>query len=115
MPGGMGGFGGEMPSDFDPSNMPGGMGGFGGETTESTSLSDKQGGGSSAEEKGTAPAGAEPSDKATSASRESHSRMGDFSPRGSEPDKSSETQYILLGISGLVLLAGLGFALKFKR
>jgi len=115
MPGGMGGFGGEMPSDFDPSNMPGGMGGFGGETTESTFSADKQSGGSSAEEKGTAPAGTEPSDKATSASRESRSRMGDFSPRGNVPDKSRETQYILLGISGLVLLAGLGFALKFKR
>ena len=96
-------FGGEMPSGFDPDNMPEGNfpGGFGKSNDSDTNENSSQ------------PAADDGQDK--SSSKSSRPQMGNFSPMGSEPDKSNETQYILLGISGIVLLAGLAFALIFKR
>lgn len=104
---------GSMPEGFDPDNMPGGdfPGGFGkdnrsgsndksGETTTETAPSEKS---------------KDKTASQTGSSKNSRPQMGNFSPDGSAPDKSSETQYILLGVSGLVLLAGLVFALRFRR
>lgn len=106
-------FGGEMPEGFDPGNMPDGNfpGGFG---------KDKKSGSSDeSEESSTEAASSENTKEKTTSqtgtSKNSRPQMRDFSPNGSSSDKSNETQYILLGISGLVLLAGLIFALKFRR
>ena len=106
-------FGGEMPEGFEPGNMPGGdfLGGFG--------KDDKSGSNDKTDESSTEAASSEKTgDKTTSqtgTSKSSRPQMGDFSPNGSTTDKSHETQYILLGISGIVLLAGLIFALIFRR
>ena len=41
--------------------------------------------------------------------------MGGFSPMNGAPTGDNTPAYILLGASALILLLGLGFALKFKR
>ena len=41
--------------------------------------------------------------------------MGGFSPMNGASQRDYTTEYILLGVSALILLIGLGFALKFKR
>lgn len=41
--------------------------------------------------------------------------MGDFSPMNGDARKDNTTAYLLLGVSALVLLIGLGFALRFHR
>ncbi len=107
-------FGGEMPEGFEPGSMPEGFdpgnmqsgsfpGGFG--------RNGEKGTGESSTEAASSENGQDKKDS----SRNSRPQMGGFSPNGSSTDKSNETQYILLGISGFVLLAGLIFALKFRR
>lgn len=107
-------FGGEMPEGFEPGSMPEGFdpgnmqsgsfpGGFG--------RNGEKGTGESSTEAASSENGQDKKDS----SKNSRPQMGGFSPNGSSTDKSNETQYILLGISGFVLLAGLIFALKFRR
>ena len=119
--GGMPDFGGQPPQDFDPGNipdgfdpgnMPEGFSPFG--NTENPSADDTE------EEK------ASESEEAVSSDNGSGAAQGKM-PGGELPDmnrftnmngaeqRDNTTAYILLGTSALVLLLGLGFALKFKR
>ena len=113
-----------MPDDFDPSNMPDGFSGGrsksdSSETEEKTSDSKSE----TDDEQKEAPdekaqSGDEqekaPSDKADR-SGEGRPQMGSFSPMDGGGDKDNTVTYILLGASAIVLLAGLVFAVKFKR
>ena len=120
------GFDGDMPDDFDPDNMPDGFSPFGGsgktdekdddaaadeKVTEDEKVSDN-------EEKSDAPdkgdSNAVP-DKERSSKGGERPDMGSFSPMGGAAQQNNTTAYILLGASALVLLLGLGFALKFRR
>ena len=131
MSGGRPDFGGEMPSDFDPSQMFGGNmpEGFDpGNMPEDFDFNDMPGGdfpggfgrdadsGTGEDTTETASSGNGQDKQASNggSSRNTRPDMGGFS-MNSSTDKSNETQYILLGISGIVLLAGLGFAIKFRR
>jgi len=120
------GFDGEMPGDFDPNNMPDGAPSFG--DTEKTS--DEDADSSETEkvteaEKGTEnvekPAPNADENSSSAPQNENKSRggerpdMGSFSPMNGAPEENNTTAYILLGASALILLIGLGFALKFKR
>ncbi len=107
---------GEMPVGFDPSNFDGKMPeGFTPPDGSSPSGKNED----SSKETATA------SEDATSSSGQSTSpdkggrpKMDSFPSRSgssSDNEKDHDTAYILLGISGLVLLLGLGFALKFRR
>jgi len=109
-------FGGEMPSGFDPSNfdskMPEGFtppdGSFPSGKDEDSSKET-----ASASEDATSPSG-----QTTSQDKGGRPKMDGFPSRSgssSGSEKNHDTAYILLGISGLVLLLGLGFALKFRR
>ncbi|MBP5267368.1 MAG: CotH kinase family protein, partial [Ruminococcus sp.] len=118
---GMPDFGGQPPQDFDqgnildgfdPGNMPEGFSPFG--NTENPSADDTE------EEKAFESEEAVSSDNGSGAA---HGKM----PGGELPDmnrftnmngaeqRDNTTAYILLGTSALVLLLGLGFALKYKR
>ena len=110
------GFGGEMPSDFDPDNLPEGFDpnnipdGFGKTTTSadksvSTTTTDS----SSKNEQKTTTAVTKDS------SRESRPQMGSFPGMGGASKQKDPMVLVLLGASALILLAGLGFAFKFKR
>ena len=110
------GFGGEMPSDFDPDNLPEGFDpnnipdGFGKTTTSadksvSTTTTDS----SSKNEQKTTTAVTKDS------SRESRPQMGSFPGMGGASKQKDPMVLMLLGASALILLAGLGFAFKFKR
>lgn len=109
-------FGGEMPSGFDPSNFGGKMpegftppdGSFPSGKDEDSSKET-----ASASEDATSPSG-----QSTSPDKGGRPKMDSFPSRSgnsSDNEKDHDTAYILLGISGLVLLLGLGFALKFRR
>lgn len=139
--GGRGGFGGGMPEDFEPSNMPddfdpGDMPGdfepnnmpdgdipFGneektdekadGDAEEKVTEAEKE----SVNEEKTAPdkdSGNAAPDKERSSKGGERPDMGSFSPMGGAA-QSNTTAYILLGVTALVLLLGLGFAAKFRR
>lgn len=109
---------GNMPEDFDPENMPGGLSPFGegGKTDEDTADEDDD---TEAAEK---PAGSEeavssdgdaaPQNKPKGGERPD---MAGFSPMNDTPQQDNKAEYILLGVSALVLLMGLGFAAKFRR
>lgn len=130
MPGGFGG--GEMPQGFDPNNMPGGAGngqppqGFDpdnmpegfepGNMPENVSGSQDDGSGDAAED-AAAPAEQpeKPAQKAGSTNGSRPQPGGSFPGMSGNAQTDHTTDYILVGISVLVLLTGLGFALKFKR
>lgn len=109
-------FGGEMPSGFDPSN-------FGGKMPEGFTPPDgsSPSGKNEDSSKETATASEDatsPSGQTTSPDKGGRPKMDSFPSRSgnsSDNEKDHDTAYILLGISGLVLLLGLGFALKFRR
>ena len=127
--GGKPGFGGEMPENFDPDNMPD----FGGQAPQSfdsesmpdgfspfggtEKASDNTGDDSEVSE---TPDGAS-SDRDSEAAPEKRkgggerTDMGSFFQMSGASQRNNTTAYILLGVSAIVLLLGLGFALKFKR
>ena len=108
--------GGDMPGGFDPSNFDGKMpedftppdGSFPSGKNEDSSKET-----ATASEDATSPSG-----QSTSPDKGGRPKMDSFPSRSgnsSDNEKDHDTAYILLGISGLVLLLGLGFALKFRR
>jgi hypothetical protein len=121
-----------MPEDFDPENMPSGDksnksddDSSAEKTTEETE-SDK----ADTEEEKTEPSSSDESTPELSSSdsknkempadrgngsESSRPQMGDFPSMNGSTSQNNTTAYILLGISGLFLLLGLGFAFKFKR
>ncbi len=117
------GFGGNMPDDFDPSNMPEGFSPFGNSDKNSDDGSDNANAPSDSEN------AAQNDEKAAQSGSESNSapetgsrsrggerpQMGSFSPMGGATAANNTTAYIMLGVSAVCLLLGLGFALKFKR
>ena len=129
--------GGNMPEGFDPSqfgggNMPGGFdpSQFGGsgkrdntqsvsEATESTDKADTQTEQSDTEQKNTESSGKPSSSKTGSSGRSSSDRSSfngsSFPGMGSTGQSSDSTPYILLGVSALVLAAGVVFAALFKK
>ena len=120
------GFDGEMPGDFDPNNMPDGAPSFG----DNAKTGDEDADSSETEKVTEAEKGTENVEKpalngdensSSAPQNENKSRggerpqMGDFSDMNGAPQQNNTTAYILLGVSALALLLGLGFALKFKR
>ena len=111
------GFGGEMPEGFDPGKVPGGFSGNGkteadGDNSSAgkqTTVNDTEV--TSAENR----QGDAPSQRQDGLRSEGRPQMGDFSPMGGGQQADNKTAYILLGVSALVLLLGLGFAAKFRR
>ena len=108
-----------MPDDFDPQNIPDGFSPFGGGKD-----SDSENNNNAADEKVTGNENV--SDNADNSSDSSFERrnssrgserpdMGGFSPMNGASARNNTPAYILLGASALILLLGLGFALKFKR
>ncbi len=122
---------GNMPEGFDPGNMPDGAPPFG--DAEKSTAEDKNCSSSvtnaeeaSAEEETTAEKAEEkaaPADGEKNNAPESNGRagggerpqMGDFPPMNGSSRTDNTAAYILLGVSALALLLGLGVALKFKR
>ena len=122
MPGGFSG--GDMPEGFDPGNMPGGFGG--GEMPQDFNPDNMPQGFSGDRDDGSADAAKEdaasadpqekPAEKADSAGgQRPQPGGGSFPGMSGAPQQDNTAAYILLGVSALVLLLGLGFALKFKR
>ncbi|MBP0966644.1 MAG: CotH kinase family protein, partial [Oscillospiraceae bacterium] len=95
---------GNMPEDFDPGNMPGG---FSGKKDSDEANADSQSDSAQNEK----PAG---QDGNAQGSRPQPGGSG-FPGMSGTAQTDHTTDYILLGVSALVLLVGLGFALKFKR
>ena len=122
---------GNMPEGFDPGNMPDGVPPFG--DTEKATDEDKTGSSAvtnaeeaSAEEENIAEKDEEkaaPADGGKNNAPESNGRagggerpqMGGFPSMNGSSRPDNTAAYILLGVSALALLLGLGFALKFKR
>ena len=129
------GFGGEMPEGFDPGNMPEGFdpdnmpegfdpgkapGGFSGNgKTEADGDNSSDGKQTTVNDTEVISAensqGDAPSQRQDGSRSEGRPQMGDFSPMGGGQQADNKTAYILLGVSALVLLLGLGFAAKFRR
>ena len=129
--------GGNMPGGFDPSqfgggNMPGGFdpSQFGGsgkqddsqtgiKETDETEKEDIQEDQSDTEQKDKNSSGKPSSSKTGSTGRSTSDRggfsSGSFPGMGSGGQNSDSTQYILLGVSALVLAAGVLFAALFKK
>ncbi|SHM93272.1 CotH kinase family protein [Ruminococcus flavefaciens] len=111
-------FGGQPPQDFDPDNMPEGFSPFGDteNTTDNNSDDDSE-----VKEKTDAPEEEAASDNNSGANTQKRPGGGErpdmdgFSPMNGAPEENNSTAYILLGVSALILLIGLGFAVKFKR
>ena len=104
MPGGFGG--GDMPEDFNPDNMPQG---FSGDRDDGSADAAK-------EDAASADPQEKPAEKADSAGgQRPQPGGGSFPGMSGAPQQDNTAAYILLGVSALVLLLGLGFALKFKR
>jgi len=129
-------FGGEMPEGFDPGNIPDDIKGDFGKnkndnssdiydyTEKTTSATADDGDAELTEETIEAKEKSAPADKGndnSSPEKGDRSRGGErpdmsgFSPMNGGVQENNTTAYILLGVSGLILLLGLGFALKFKR
>ena len=112
-----------MPGGFDPSQF----GGSGkrdntqsvSEATESTDKADTQTEQSDTEQKNTESSGKPSSSKTGSSGRSSSDRSSfngsSFPGMGSTGQSSDSTPYILLGVSALVLAAGVVFAALFKK
>jgi len=138
------GFGGEMPEGFDPGNMPEGFDpgnvpeGFDPDNMPEGFDPDKAPGGFGSNGKTGADSDNSSSEKQTTVNdtevtsadnsrndapfqRQDDTRtderpqMRDFSSMGGGQQADNTTAYILLGVSALVLLLGLGFAAKFRR
>lgn len=101
---------GNLPEGFDPNNMPGGMPDFGGSSTQTNES--KTNGKSTETTKAASGSTPDATGKARDGERPD---MGGFSPMNGASQRDYTTEYILLGVSALILLIGLGFALKFKR
>ena len=129
-------FGGEMPEGFDPGNIPDDIKGdfeknkndnssdIYDYTEKTTSATADDGNAELTEETTEAKEKSAPADKGndnSSPEKGDRSRggerpdMGGFSSMNGGVQENNTTAYILLGVSGLILLLGLGFALKFKR
>ncbi len=123
-------FGGDMPDGFDPSNMPDGMqGGFkpsdnskeDAEETDDDKKASEKTSGTEITSDGESEAAVPNNDKGNAPENEGRSRsserpdMGSFSPMNGGSESSNTTAYVMLGVSALVLLLGLGVAIKFKR
>ena len=118
-------FDGDMPDDFDPSNMPDGAAPFGnsGKTDEKYDNSDTEEKITEAEkesvtEEKTAPDkenGNVTPDKERRSEGGERPDMGSFSPMNGRAQGDNKVAYVMLGASALILLLGLGFAIKFKR
>ena len=95
-------FEGKMPDGFDPSAMPNGEmpQGFDGNMPEGFTPPNRQGNTDSTE---------------TGDTNRSRPEMGSFPGNSGTTQKDMTTAYVLLGASAFVLLAGVAFALKFKR
>ena len=95
-------FEGKMPDGFDPSAMPNGEmpQGFDGNMPEGFTPPNRQGNTNSTE---------------TGDTNRSRPEMGSFPGNSGTTQKDMTTAYVLLGASAFVLLAGVAFALKFKR
>ena len=124
--GGMPDFGGEMPEGFDPGNMPEGFdpgsmpGGFSSDGRRGERGKDSEAGEKSEDNTAEVTASDDEQESGNAAkpdrSRESgRPQMGDFSPMSGGERQNNTTAYILLGASALMLLLGLGFALRFRR
>ena len=122
-PGNMPDFGGQppqgfdpdnMPGDFDPDNMPGGASPFGSEKAAASNSDDDT---EVTEQPDEAVSSDNNGDTAQGKRANIGERpdMGSFSPMNGSNQQNNTTAYILLGVSALVLLLGLGFAFKFKR
>ncbi|MBQ5339043.1 MAG: CotH kinase family protein [Oscillospiraceae bacterium] len=114
---------GNMPEGFDPENMPSdfanGNPKEGADTNElpEGNQADRQSENDGSDHQPEKPASDEQSaDPSGQAERSEQSRpqFGSFPDMNAAPQNQT-TAYILLGVSALVLLLGLGFALKFKR
>ncbi len=103
------GFGGQMPSDFDPDNIPDGTA-----PAATTSSADKS---PSTTTRVSAPKNEQSSTTAAvqDSTRQSRPQMGSFPDMGGAQKQKDPMVLVLLGVSVLALLAGLGFAFKFKR
>ena len=123
-------FGGQMPQDFDPGNLPEGFtpgkmpGGMNpGNLPEG--FSGKEQSGQNKNDAGEKPAsdGQEKQPASGNQQQAQENRTGNSRPQpgsgfpgmNGSAQTDHTTEYILLGVSALVLLIGLGFALKFKR
>ena len=110
-----------MPEGFDPGNMPGGFGG--GNAPEDFDSGNMPGGwqdvDSSADDAPVDQASdgqaEKPAGKADSANSGRPQPGGGFPGMTGSTPQDNTTAYILLGVSALVLLIGLGFAIRFKR
>ena len=110
------GFGGDMPSDFDPENMPD----FGGrpENFDPENMPEgfsPFGGRDNTGEDKNGSSGDAAQSKEKASGNGNRPDMGSFSPMNGASQRDDTTAYILLGVSALVLLFGIGFALKFRR
>ena len=122
-------FGGSMPDGFDPSQFGGSMPGnfdssqFGGngskdtETTEDAGTTDTTGDSGSAEKgsKTERPSSGKTGSGDRSSSDRSSFSSSSFSGFSGSGQSSDSTEYILLGVSAVILLAGVIFAALFKR
>lgn len=115
-----------MPDGFDPDNMPDGFSPFGGSEKTDEKDSDSEDDEKVTEDEKTADSEEKadstdkknsdtPMEKGNSSRGGERPDMGSFSPMGGAAQQNNTTAYILLGASALVLLIGLGFALKFRR
>ena len=112
-----------MPEGFDPANMPEGFSPFGNSDKNSDDGSDNAKAPSDSEnaapnDEKAAQSGSESTSAPETGSRSrggERPQMGSFSPMGGAPAANNTTAYIMLGVSAVFLLLGLGFALKFKR
>ena len=106
-----------MPDDFDPEKMPNGSAPFADTEKAAESTDDAE----VTENTDTPAEETASSDNDGDKAEENRPRSGErpdtgsFSPMGEAPQQDNTTGYILLGVSALILLLGLGFALKFKR
>jgi len=110
-------FDGEMPEGFDPNKIPDG---FTPENKPETGDENKEiGEEATNNETNISSSDSEQNEntfRPSSESRENERpQMGDFPPMNGNEQSNNATAYIMLGVSALVLLLGLGYALKFKR
>ena len=115
-PGDMPDFSGGMPEGFDPGNMPGGKNFPGDNKTSEEDDNETSNEGKTVENE----KGSDREETVSSPADQNRSRGGERPSAGGFPsmnasEKDNGTEYIMLGISALVLLLGLGFAVKFRR
>ena len=118
-------FGGQPPEGFDPENMPDGFtpgdmpggfspnGGYEDENEDGEDISETEE--KSSEEVSDSAEQEENFERPGKPGGENRPSPGNFSPMDGGAETDYTTAYILLGISALILLFGIGFALKFRR